>query len=275
MQTGMSFPLASPLPAWLQEGRIEAAFRIQRCLGRVAPGPSWELDRCLDFHFIQFVIHGAVELVCHGRQSRVAAPAVLLLGAGTRYRIRADPAEAPVFHPVHFTSSHGVQPPSPSCSVCYQQVPADLARDFQQLRALWLSGGDTGRAGAAAALHVILARLATLQRVDGCTPGAAGIQRVQRLLDHDPVERRSVAEMAALAGMSRSVFGKRFKASTGHSPHRYRILRRCQLAADLIRDEALGVAEAAEATGYPDAFSFSKQFKAVMGHPPSTLSRRW
>ena len=39
-------------------------------------------------------------------------------------------------------------------------------------------------------------------------------------------------------------------------------------------DRSLSIVQVAERLGYPDAFTFSKQFKRVMGQSPSSY-RRW
>ena len=56
--------------------------------------------------------------------------------------------------------------------------------------------------------------------------------------------------------------------------HHYQTRQRVQAACGLLMDRSLSIVQVAERLGYPDAFTFSKQFKRVMGQSPSSY-RRW
>ena len=270
---GMSNRPPSLLPALLSSSRKPAAFTVRRCLGRVSPSASWQLNRRLEFHFIALFVRGSVNFSCAGHEQRIVAPAVLLISAGTQYTIAADANQPPVFHPVHFATPHHTSIPAPAWLIQEHPLPADLVRDFQKLHELWREGSRIAQAGAGASIHLILARLATGQARASLSTQEHGIQQVVDLLNQDPITTRSLTDLAQRAGMGRSAFARLFKQHTGQSPQQYRIQRRCELAADLMRSEGLNVSEAATATGYPDAFAFSKQFKTVMGYPPSEHPR--
>lgn len=83
-----------------------------------------------------------------------------------------------------------------------------------------------------------------------------------------PARRWSVAAMAKIAGMSRTVFALRFKASVGASPMDYLTRWRMMLAADALRRPRETVASAAMAVGYDSDSAFSTAFKRVMGCSP-------
>lgn len=80
------------------------------------------------------------------------------------------------------------------------------------------------------------------------------------------VTPESVAEALL---MPYETFRKRFTRVVGVSPGRYRLRRRIEAAADLLRYTALSHSEIAEALGFSDEFAFSKRFKAEMSLPPS------
>ncbi|MBN2584127.1 MAG: helix-turn-helix transcriptional regulator [Planctomycetes bacterium] len=60
-----------------------------------------------------------------------------------------------------------------------------------------------------------------------------------------------------------------FKKELGMTPTQFVHRERCLSGYRLMRDEGLSVKEAARATGFSDAFHFSKVFKRIMGLPPS------
>ena len=80
--------------------------------------------------------------------------------------------------------------------------------------------------------------------------------------------------MAKIAGMSRTVFALRFKASVGASPMEYLARWRMTLAADALRQPNKTVASAAMAVGYDSDSAFSTAFKRIMGCSPRKYHSR-
>jgi YesN/AraC family two-component response regulator len=60
-----------------------------------------------------------------------------------------------------------------------------------------------------------------------------------------------------------------FKQAVGMTANQYIATVRIGKAKDLLLSGEMNVSEAADAVGYRDVFYFSRQFKAVTGHPPS------
>ena len=79
--------------------------------------------------------------------------------------------------------------------------------------------------------------------------------------------------MAREAGLSTVQFTRRFRRLTGTSPNLYLVRRRIERASQLIQQSPLKISEIAESLGYADVFFFSRQFKRILGHPPSHLRR--
>ena len=73
--------------------------------------------------------------------------------------------------------------------------------------------------------------------------------------------------------MSKFAMIRNFKEVTGKTPHQYHIQQRIKLAKAFL-NENLPVKEVAQKCGYPDIFSFSKQFKMMEGYPPSQHCER-
>jgi transcriptional regulator GlxA family with amidase domain len=88
----------------------------------------------------------------------------------------------------------------------------------------------------------------------------------------------TVADLAAEAGASRSVFARQFTTSVGEPPLAYVTRWRMTLAARLLVDTALPMAAVAARVGYASEHAFSRAFSRVKGRPPgqwrSELSTR-
>lgn len=79
--------------------------------------------------------------------------------------------------------------------------------------------------------------------------------------------------LAALLNLSYERFRKVFRDHVGVSPGEYRIRRRIDAARALIAHGGLTNKEVAFRLGYPDPFTFSKQFKRYVGVSPDAFRR--
>lgn len=112
------------------------------------------------------------------------------------------------------------------------------------------------------------------QSADAAWLGGAREERLVRALSamHEgPALPWSVQDLAAIAGMSRSVFAERFTRAFGEPPLRYLMRWRFAIAIELLSDGDLPVSEVAQAVGYESDAGFSRAFKAFYGHAPSSL----
>lgn len=78
----------------------------------------------------------------------------------------------------------------------------------------------------------------------------------------------SLEELAERFGLSRSYFIRLFKRHVGISPVKYLNNLRMEMAAELLRESELALAEIAQRTGFSDEYQFSKRFKQWSGKPP-------
>lgn len=138
----------------------------------------------------------------------------------------------------------------------------------------WLAGWARGLAqlDGPAALVGHAARLFDRLERERFDPDAdaARLAQAYRLLARSGL---SLAAVAAQLDFSTDGFRRWFTALTGVTPKRWVIIQRIDQAKELLRESPLTVAAVAEELGYPDAFSFSKQFKQVVGYPPSQHRR--
>jgi len=126
--------------------------------------------------------------------------------------------------------------------------------------------------------HVILVQGLRLHLADAGTAQAGWLSALNdpqmgaviSAVHKAPAERWSVQGMAAVAGMSRTVFALRFKASVGMGPMEYLTRWRMLLAASAMTRPRETVSSAAYAVGYVSESAFSTAFKRVMGCSPRT-----
>lgn len=101
--------------------------------------------------------------------------------------------------------------------------------------------------------------------------GALADTRLTRALGamHAAPERRwRLAELAALAGMSRTTFAERFRDVVGQTPLDYLSRWRMRLAADRLHRSGDSVAAIGFSVGYESEAAFSTAFRRVMGRTP-------
>ena len=88
-------------------------------------------------------------------------------------------------------------------------------------------------------------------------------------LHREPRVPWTVARLARVVGLSRSVLAERFTIMIGQPPMQYLALWRMQLASRLLL-EGRSVAWVASAVGYESESAFSRTFKKLVGRPPAT-----
>ena len=95
-----------------------------------------------------------------------------------------------------------------------------------------------------------------------------------RALHADIRRSWTVARLAAIAGMSRSVFAERFTRIVGVPPIDYLLRWRMALAKDALRFGDDRLAEVAFTCGYRSVSAFSAAFSRTVGCPPSRYATR-
>jgi AraC-like DNA-binding protein len=88
-----------------------------------------------------------------------------------------------------------------------------------------------------------------------------------------PARRWTLQELAARAGMSRSVFALKFKQTVGSSPMEYLTRWRMLLAGDRLANSNDPISTIALSLGYESESAFSTAFKRVMGCSPRQYTR--
>jgi len=99
------------------------------------------------------------------------------------------------------------------------------------------------------------------------------IRAARALLDGNLSKRISMPEVAASFHTSYERFRKVFKERVGTPPGEYRIRRRIESACHLLVEERLTAKRVAYELGYPDEYTFSKQFRKFIGTSPDAFRR--
>lgn len=97
------------------------------------------------------------------------------------------------------------------------------------------------------------------------------IEQIEQDFDRD----WAVEDMAAVAGLSRTHFTRRFKAETGFAPNAYLVHKRISQASVLIRESGMTINQIAYGLGYSDVAFFNRQFKSVTGVTPGSLRNQF
>ena len=109
---------------------------------------------------------------------------------------------------------------------------------------------------------------ALLRQIAGADSRLSHIRRAMAWIREHYADHLSVDAMATLAGMSASVFHRRFKAVTGISPLQYQKQIRLHEARRRMVSDHAEAAAVAYAVGYESASQFNREYKQLFGDPP-------
>ena len=100
------------------------------------------------------------------------------------------------------------------------------------------------------------------------------LKRVLSYIDARIDERLTLADLAAVAGMSRMHFARLFRAATGIRPKSYVYRRRIEYAQHLLLSSHQSLRAIAFNVGFQNQAHFSTTFKRYVGVTPSEWRRR-
>ncbi|MHC4886184.1 MAG: helix-turn-helix domain-containing protein [Planctomycetota bacterium] len=232
---------------------------------------EWKIEpRIIEDIHLLFVRGGRGDYWVDGRHIPMEAGRVVLVGPGVEYVAEQDQNDPPVIIPVRFDLVARRRPVLPPFAMDLLTTPDDpyeplftLSRDFH------LAGDD---AAAGSALHCILKRLEqSHSRVN--SQRDRRIEKIHHRICQAPERRHPLAKLAQACGLSPKHLTRLFIAQYGISPKQLQIRLRINRARGLLEDTPLHLKEIAARLGYPDAYTFAKQFKAQTGIPPGRLRR--
>ncbi|GEO86740.1 MULTISPECIES: AraC family transcriptional regulator [Alphaproteobacteria] len=107
-----------------------------------------------------------------------------------------------------------------------------------------------------------------LRQIAGVDSRLSHIRQAMAWIREHYTQQLSIEDMAAVAGMSESVFHRRFKAVTALSPLQYQKHIRLQEARRRMVSKEADAASVSFAVGYKSTSQFSREYKRLFGEPP-------
>jgi AraC family transcriptional regulator len=99
------------------------------------------------------------------------------------------------------------------------------------------------------------------------------LKRVQEYVNAHLDEALSLADLAAVAGLSPMYFAGQFRAATGYRPHDYLLYQRVESAKSILSSTDMPLAEVALSLGFQAQAHFSTVFKRLTGQSPARWRR--
>lgn len=231
---------------------------------------------------LHLVRRGPLDVVHDGTVAlRIAAPSVLLYPRPMAHRFVGEPVRGAELACAHLRFDGGSASPIAAALPAFVCLPLDAIEGAQGVLALLFEEAFLQRCGREAlvdrlfevVLIQILRQLMESGQIRGGLLAGLSHPRLRHALvamHEAPARDWSLEALAAVAGMSRSVFAATFRETVGCTPGSYLQGWRVGLAQQALRRGRPIKAIAAE-VGYGSEAALSRAFKALSGLPP----RRW
>ncbi len=233
--------------------------------------------RGFPYFALEFVAEGTGELTIGGRTHRLAPGVVFAYGPGVAHTIRTDPRTPMRKHYVDFVGREGRA--LLAATPLGRWRPVRIA-DPHELGEIFTALGREAREGGALAgeLCRTLLRLLLLKVRQRALPGRRAVPRshatylrLRRHLELHHARLRTISEVARECALTPMYVARLFRRFAHTGAYRFLLRLRMDRAAEMLLEEGLQVAQAAERLGFPDAFTFSRAFKRMHGVPPARL----
>lgn len=204
------------------------------------------------------------------------------IGAGSVYQRFPSLLHASVFDPrVDFAECYLVLPPQihalleSAQAISVQRPGFQVGVDaffYHRFEALFLklkTCPDRELPGILAEAHLFATELLRA----GAEEPDLFLEKASALLSADFRCERSLEDVGRRVGMSYAKFRQMFREKTGISPGAWRNRKRMEHAQHFLAEDSAQIKVVAERLGYPDVYSFSKQFKQHTGQTPGAFKR--
>jgi AraC-like DNA-binding protein len=174
-------------------------------------------------------------------------------------------------HPGTVVPAYLLRPALWVADIIYFPFETQLLRDARQAGCRTLDGGGMAVFQAARAFEIFTGRVADTERMRrpecGRRSCSAPVRKAQQRIDEDPSSQVSLAELAALSGVSRYQIVRAFARELGVTPYAYVIQRRVLLARQLLV-HGTTLIDAALRAGFADQSHLTRAFVRQFGVPP-------
>ena len=247
------------------------------------PGATFGPRLIRDYEFV-WIVEGDVVWECDGAEYPAPAGTVLLVRPGMRDAFRWDPLRRTRHGFFHFTVETGRAelPPPERWPMTLALPDGDVLRPiFHHLD--WLRGA---RPAGWEELQIGIVRQALLAFITRAVATASESHEdmhplITKVMAHVRQTWRdgylrplSLVGLARAAGVSRAHLARLFREHLGATPVETLRVMRLDRAANLLARTNLEVQEIAEQCGFPNAFHFSRVFRAQYGLSPRALRKR-
>jgi AraC family transcriptional regulator len=152
---------------------------------------------------------------------------------------------------------------------------------LQSLARLLVTSEDTAEWSSLFGESLVAAMVARLSNIDPLPPrthrrlglSARQLSKVMGFIRDNLARPIRLSELASLADLSPSQFGRAFKISTGSTPHLWHLNARIESAKRLLADRDTSLAEIALDIGFSEQSHFTRAFHAATGFSPGAWRR--
>ncbi len=245
--------------------------------GKLTCPPDWRWDTSpgLPDYDVLCILGGKGVYRGPGSACEVSSGSALLLRPGERWIGSMDRRHPMTVIYVHFDlldSSGGPLRPVASDAPAAHRVlesPDFFAGTLDRLLETFRDGDGAGASLWLRAALRELVRQERRPRWQGAELARAEtVERLKTMMRERPAADWSPPRLASIACCSTDHLFRLFRKYAGTTPGAYLIGVRMGLASSLLRTSSMSVGEIAEAVGYADIFTFSRQFKRSMGTSP-------
>ena len=155
--------------------------------------------------------------------------------------------------------------PDPTLDQLAKLLAAEAGKPMDSARSAMVEALERAIAVAVLRGHSTLGRRASPEPL---RTAPARIRRVLDYLRRDGFRTPTLREMANIAGLSPTHFGRAFRAATGMAPHQYLQDLRMQRARRLLETTKLSITQIAFDCGFEQSTSFATSFKKLVGVSP-------
>ncbi|MBL0374913.1 AraC family transcriptional regulator [Rhizobium sp. KVB221] len=242
---------------------------------REGPGYDWDgLKRGqTPFTIFQFTLAGQGNLAYEGRRLSVSTGEAMILTVPHRHRYWLDQGQGWEFFWISMSGAEAIRIHaliSTAVGPVFRPKPQSIDRLADLCLRLEGEAGDSAPRASALAYEAVMVLFADVFGTDVSEqPMAPELSRVIAHVASHLAEKLDIDAMAAVAGLSRAHFSRRFAAAVGLPPAEYVLQEKMRRAARLLVGAgSMPVKQIAAEVGFDDPNYFGKAFRRVFGVSP-------
>jgi AraC-like DNA-binding protein len=235
--------------------------------------PAWHIsEQEVTAWNLTYVIKGNARYTIDGSDYMLSPGDLLCLPAGAVRQAVTWPGHLMHCFSVDFSINDFKGRPAylPFPVLSHLGIKEDIIRYFHELCFSWLEKQPGCAVTTAGHLMLILSRFYELIVCKADLVSAdSRINKMISYINSHYSEKITLKKMTDMVGLNPHYLGTLFKNEVGYTFNQYLVRTRIKHAENMLQNGEFAVQEAAEITGFSDAFYFYKKFKAIMGFPPS------